>query len=209
MRVVLATGNTGKLREFSAMLAPAGFEFVPQSALGIEGPEETGRTFFDNALLKARHAARVSGMAAMADDSGLEVDALQGAPGVFSARYAGIDATAQDNIQKLLAALIELPIEQRVARFRCVIVLLKHPDAEPIFGSGEWAGRILLAPRGSNGFGYDPIFEPASGETGAYLGLSAAEMDSVQKYQQSHRAKALENLRHILEVQQSLANTRP
>ena len=104
---------------------------------------------------------------------------------------------------------IELPIEQRVARFRCVIVLLEHPDAEPIFGSGEWAGRILLVPRGSNGFGYDPIFEPALSETGAYLGLSAAEMDSAHKHQQSHRAKALENLRYTLEAQKLLANKSP
>jgi XTP/dITP diphosphohydrolase len=201
MQVVLATGNKGKLREFSSMLEPAGFQFVPQSELGIEGPEETGLNFFDNALLKARHAAQVSGLAAMADDSGLEVDALHGAPGVFSARYAGIGATDHDNVQKLLTALMDLPLEQRTARFRCVIALLEHPGAEPVFGSGEWAGRILLAPRGRNGFGYDPIFEPALALTGTYLGLSAAEMDPRQKQQQSHRARALAALRQTLQRQ--------
>jgi XTP/dITP diphosphohydrolase len=195
MRVVLATGNVGKLREFSTMLGPAGFEFTPQSALGFAGPEETGHTFFDNALLKARHAAAQAGMASMADDSGLEVDALGGAPGVFSARYAGVGASDQDNVRKLLAALEGIPLEQRTARFRCVIVLLDRPDTEPVFGEGVWSGRILLSPRGQGGFGYDPIFEPMLADGSRFMDCSAAEMSQVRKQTESHRAVALSDLR--------------
>jgi len=194
MRVVLATGNAGKLREFSAMLGPAGLAFVPQSDFGIDPPEETGHTFFDNALLKARHAAARAGIAAMADDSGLEVDALGGAPGVLSARYAGVGASDRDNLEKLLTALEGVPLAQRTARFRCVIVLLAHPDAEPLFGSGVWPGRILLSPRGQGGFGYDPIFEPERPEGGGYLACSAAEMTSDRKHAVSHRALALRDV---------------
>ena len=204
MKVVLATGNSGKLREFSALLGPAGFEFEPQSAFGIDGPPETGTTFFDNALLKARHAATLTGFAAMADDSGLEVDALQGAPGVFSARYAGVGASDQANVKKLLEALRDIPLAQRTARFRCVIVLLVHPQAEPVFGVGTWSGRILLSPRGQGGFGYDPVFEPMTVEpmrieptaTGAteFMGCSAAELAPARKQAESHRALALQDL---------------
>lgn len=199
MRVVLATGNAGKLREFSTLLGSAGFEFQPQSAFGIDGPPETGTTFFENALLKARHAATLTGFAAMADDSGLEVDALDGAPGVFSARYAGVGASDQANVQKLLEALRDIPLAQRTARFRCVIILLTDPLAEPLFGMGSWSGRILLSPRGQGGFGYDPVFEPMTFEsmaTGAaeFMGCSAAELAPARKQTESHRALALQDL---------------
>ena len=144
MRVVLATGNAGKLREFAELLGPFGLQFEPQSAFGIESPEETGSTFLENALIKARHAARCTGLPAMADDSGLEVDALSGAPGVWSARYAGVGASDAANVSKLLAALEGVPDAGRGARFRCVIVLLQSADdPAPRVGEGRWEGRIL------------------------------------------------------------------
>lgn len=192
-RVVLATGNAGKLREFAGLLAPAGFVFEPQSAFGIEPPEETGDTFLANALLKARYAARLSGLPAMADDSGLEVDALGGAPGVRSARYAR-DAPAtmprdEANWRKLLAALTGVPDAARRARFRCCIVLVRDADdPSPMVGEGAWEGRILDAPRGSGGFGYDPVFTPIDP---AFGGRSVAELDAASKNLHSHRAAAL------------------
>jgi XTP/dITP diphosphohydrolase len=193
LKVVLATGNAGKLREFAEMLAPAGLEFVPQSALGIESPEETGDTFLDNALLKARHAAARAGGPAMADDSGLEVDALGGAPGVRSARYAGPGATDATNLAKLLEAMRDVPDGARAARFRCVIALVRGADdPSPVCAEGRWEGRILRAPRGAGGFGYDPVFEdPASG-------LSAAELPSAAKHERSHRGQALRALLQAL-----------
>lgn len=195
-RVVLATGNAGKLREFAALLAPAGFVFEPQSAFGIEPPEETGDTFLANALLKARYAARLSGLPAMADDSGLEVDALGGAPGVRSARYAE-DASAtmprdEANWRKLLAALAGVPDAARRARFRCCIVLVRDADdPSPVVGEGAWEGRILDAPRGDGGFGYDPVFAPVDP---AFGGRSVAELDAAEKNLHSHRAAALRAL---------------
>lgn len=189
MRIVLATGNRGKLAEFEAMLAPLHFEFAPQSAFGIEPPEETGTTFADNALLKARHAASLSGLPAMADDSGLEVDALDGAPGVWSARYAGPGATDSDNIAKLLQALQGVPVAARRARFRCVIAFVRGAaDPAPVFGTGIWEGRILEAPRGTGGFGYDPVFEDAM------TGRAVAELASTEKNARSHRSQALRAL---------------
>jgi len=199
-RVVLATGNAGKLREFAALLAPAGFVFEPQSAFGIEPPEETGDTFLANALLKARYAARLSGLPAMADDSGLEVDALGGAPGVRSARYAedgAGDASAtmprdEANWRKLLAALAGVPDAARRARFRCCIVLVRDADdPAPVVGEGAWEGRILDAPRGDGGFGYDPVFAPVDP---AFGGRSVAELDAADKNLHSHRAAALRAL---------------
>lgn len=204
-RVVLATGNAGKLREFAQLLAPAGFEFTAQSAFGIEPPEETGDTFLANALLKARYAARHSGLPAMADDSGLEVDALGGAPGVRSARYAeeaGVteagamakaDAAAmprdEANWRKLLAALAGVPASARGARFRCCIVLVRDADdPAPVVGEGVWEGRILAAPRGAGGFGYDPVFAP---HDPAFGGRSVAELEAAEKNLHSHRAAAL------------------
>ncbi|MBM4216954.1 MAG: RdgB/HAM1 family non-canonical purine NTP pyrophosphatase [Gammaproteobacteria bacterium] len=189
MRIVLATGNAGKIREFSDMLGPLGFEFVPQSELGIEPPEETGETFEDNALLKARHAAAFSGLPAMADDSGLEVDALGGAPGVRSARYAGEGAGDLTNVKKLLEAIQAVPEAARSARFRCVIALARTADdPSPAFGRGVWEGVILRSPRGYGGFGYDPVFSPR-GET-----RSVAELTTAEKHAQSHRGSALRDL---------------
>lgn len=189
-RIVLATGNRGKLAEFQQMLAEAGIDLLPQSHFGIEPPDETGATFEENAVLKARHAARLTGLPAMADDSGLEVDALGGAPGVYSARYAGEGATDAANVAKLLAALEGVPPSRRGARFQCVIACVRSADdAAPALGRGSWPGRILEAPRGNGGFGYDPVFlDEASG-------LSAAELDAAAKHARSHRGAALRALR--------------
>lgn len=185
-QLVLASGNRGKLREFDELLQPLGWSVQPQSAFGIEPPEETESSFRGNALLKARHAARHTHQAALADDSGLEVDALGGAPGVYSARYAGLQASDADNLDKLLTALQTVPEGQRRARFRCVIAFVRSADdPEPIIGEGVWEGYILTAPRGRGGFGYDPVF--ADGQTH----LSAAEMSSSEKNLRSHRAMAL------------------
>lgn len=189
MRVVLATGNAGKIREFAELLGPLGFEFVPQAEFGIEPPAETGETFAANAILKARHAAAHSGLPAMADDSGLEVDALGGAPGVRSARYAGEAAGDLANLNKLLQALATVPPDARNARFRCVIALVQAADdSAPILGRGRWEGRILESARGTGGFGYDPVFAP-QGET-----RSVAELSAVEKHAHSHRAAALRDL---------------
>ncbi len=189
MRVVLATGNRGKLREFSTLLAPSGFVIVPQAEFGIEPPPETGRTFEENALIKAHYAARLTGLPALADDSGLEVDALDGAPGVYSARYAGEAASDAANIDKLLAALTDVPVTRRGARFRCVIAFVRSAaDSTPLLASGQWEGRILHARRGNSGFGYDPIFEDlASNRT-------ASELDAEAKNACSHRGQALRAL---------------
>lgn len=195
-RVVLATGNRGKLREFAAMAQQTGLQFLPQSEFGIEPPEETGSTFLENALIKARHAARLSALPAMADDSGLEVDALDGAPGVYSARYAGVGASDAENVARLLHALEGVPAPARQARFRCVIAFVRTADdPEPIVGSGSWEGRILLAPRGQGGFGYDPVFAPLDDAGVAqWAGASAAEWPAELKHQHSHRAAALRAL---------------
>ncbi len=185
-QLVLASGNRGKLREFDELLQPLGWQVQPQSAFGIEPPEETEHSFRGNALLKARHAALHSGHAALADDSGLEVDALGGAPGVYSARYAGPEASDADNLAKLLVALAAVPEGQRQARFRCVIAFVRSADdPAPIIGEGVWEGYILPAPRGSGGFGYDPVFADR------HTRMSAAEMPSSEKNSRSHRAMAL------------------
>jgi len=193
LRVVLASGNRGKLREFADMLAETGILFEPQSAFGIEPPEETGLTFLDNALLKARHAALRTGWPAIADDSGLEVDALDGAPGIRSARYAGDDASDAQNIARLLGALESVADVERTARFRCVIAFVRSAeDPSPLVGEGVWSGRILRAPRGDGGFGYDPIFAPeCPTELSAVEGLSVAEWPTTLKHQYSHRGIAL------------------
>ena len=185
-RVVVASGNAGKLAEFNRLLGAAGIEFIAQGELGIEDVEETGLTFVENALLKARHAARVSGLPALADDSGLCVDALGGAPGLYSARYAGEPGNAARNIDKLLAALDGLPPAQRDAYFPCTLVLLRHADdPRPLIAQGEWHGRILDAPRGAGGFGYDPLFlDPENN-------LTAAELEPEVKNRISHRGRAL------------------
>ena len=185
-RTVLASGNPGKLRELSAMLEPVGLELIAQSALGIESPPETGSTFLENALIKARHAARRSGLAALADDSGIEVDALEGRPGVRSARFAGEGASDVDNLHKLLAELHDVPMEFRQARYHCVIAFVRrHDDSQPIIAHGTWEGRIGTEPRGRGGFGYDPIFLPADAPG------TAAPLDPGGKNEISHRALAL------------------
>jgi guanylate kinase/non-canonical purine NTP pyrophosphatase (RdgB/HAM1 family) len=186
MKAVLASGNPGKLRELTAILAPLGLELAAQSTLGIGSPPETGSTFLENALIKARHAARVSGLPALADDSGIEVDALDGRPGVRSARFAGEDASDADNLHKLLAELHGVPMEFRQARYHCVIAFVRrHDDPQPIVAHGTWEGRIALEPRGTGGFGYDPIFLPADAHG------TAAELDPAAKNEVSHRAQAL------------------
>jgi XTP/dITP diphosphohydrolase len=185
-RVVLASGNAGKLREFSELLAATGFSLSRQSDFGIVPPPETGITFLDNALIKARNAARLSGLATIADDSGIEVDALGGAPGVHSARYAGEGATDEENLTRLLAALAGLPREKRTARYRCVIVYVSSAeDPRPLVGTGTWEGWILETRRGTSGFGYDPSFVPA-GDT-----RTVAEIPPDEKNQRSHRGQAL------------------
>jgi len=189
MQVVLASGNEGKLRELIVLLEPLGFDLVAQRALGIESPPETGSTFADNALIKARHAARKAQLPALADDSGIEVDALGGRPGVLSARYAGELANDRDNLRKMLAELREVPAVQRGARYRCVIAFVREADdPEPILAEGTWEGHIICDPRGSGGFGYDPIFVPND------MSRTAAELDPEQKNAISHRGQALRSL---------------
>jgi XTP/dITP diphosphohydrolase len=193
-RLVLATGNRGKVREMAAILADLGLEVIAQNELGVVPVEETGTTFEANALLKARHAAAATGCAALADDSGLEVDALDGAPGVYSARYAGPGATDEANNDKLLAALEGVPAPRR-ARYRCVLAFVRDAaDPEPLIASGSWEGEITSAPRGSGGFGYDPLFVVA----GDPAGRTAALLDPPEKNRISHRAKALAELRERL-----------
>jgi XTP/dITP diphosphohydrolase len=189
MRVVLATANPGKQREFATLLAPRGFELVLQSDLGIESVEETGHTFEDNALLKASHAAAASGLPALADDSGLEVDALGGRPGVWSARFAGPGATDEQNNARLLTELEGIADDRRTARYRCVLALVRSPgDTKPILAQGSWEGRIGFEPVGSGGFGYDPYFIPSG------LNCTAAELSSARKNALSHRGAALRDL---------------
>jgi XTP/dITP diphosphohydrolase len=184
-RLVVASANPGKLRELGALLGELAAEIVPQSELGVAAVAETEATFLGNALLKARHAARATGGAALADDSGLEVDALGGAPGVRSARYAGEGASDADNIARLLAALAAVPPPRR-ARYRAVLVLVRGPDdPAPLVGEGCWEGRIAAAPRGAGGFGYDPLFLPDDGAR------TAAELAADEKNRLSHRARAL------------------
>lgn len=192
-RAVLATGNPGKAREFAALLADLGIEVLPQSAFGVPEAAETGLSFVENAILKARNAARHTGLAALADDSGIEVDALNGAPGIYSARYAGVGAGDAANLEKLLEVLRAVPAEQRSARFRCVLVWMRHAeDATPVIAQGTWEGSITTAARGGGGFGYDPVFEVAG------LGLTAAELDAATKNRLSHRARAMACLRALL-----------
>ena len=202
IRAVLASSNRGKLDEIRALLAGASIELLPQSDFGIVSPGETGSTFRDNALIKARHASSLSGLPAIADDSGLAVDALEGRPGVHSARYAGSHATDDDNIDKLLAELEGVPWDRRGARFRCVAVFLESSeDAAPLIGRGEWRGRILDRRRGTGGFGYDPVFLPASSGTassGTASGRSAAELSPAGKNRVSHRGKAFRQLAALL-----------
>ena len=192
--IVLASNNGGKVRELTELLAGARIRIVPQGDFGVPEADETGLSFVENAILKARNAAQHSGLPAIADDSGLEVDALHGAPGIYSARYAGAGASDADNVVKLLHALESVPEAERTARFQCVMVYMRHAaDPTPLICQGTWEGRILFAPQGENGFGYDPIFYvPAQGH-------SAAELESAVKNGLSHRGQALRQLRRLLE----------
>ena len=194
--VVLATGNAGKQRELATLLAPHGLDLILQSRLCIASIAETGATFEANALLKARNAASASGLAALADDSGLEVDSLGGRPGVHSARFAGEHATDQQNNELLLRELAGKTGPLRAARYRCVIVLLRAADdPAPLIASGSWEGRIAAVPRGEGGFGYDPLFIPR-GFTSTVAQMSQADKNAV-----SHRGKALRQLLQLLDRQ--------
>lgn len=194
-RLVLASSNTGKLREFNSLLADFGFEVIRQADLGVTDAEETGLSFVENALLKARHASQVTGLAALADDSGLVVDALAGQPGIYSARFAGQPTNDAANNAKLLAALQDVPPEQRSAHFRCCIVLVRYPtDPIPFIAEASWDGVILTAPQGQQGFGYDPLFYVPTHN------CTAAELAATEKNQISHRAQALQCLRALLAV---------
>lgn len=193
MKLVLASSNHGKLEELRGLLSGTGIELIAQSGLGVEDADETGATFVENALLKARHATRITGLPALADDSGICVDALEGAPGLYSARYAGEHGNAARNIDKLLDELIDVPEERRGAHFYCVLVLLRHADdPQPLIMEGQWNGRILRERRGSGGHGYDPVFfDPVHGQ-------SAAEMALDFKNGISHRGQALAALKKRL-----------
>jgi XTP/dITP diphosphohydrolase len=185
-KVVLATGNPGKVRELADLLADFGLNVVAQTELGVDSAEETGLTFIENAILKARHAAQITGLPAIADDSGLAVNALGGAPGIYSARYAGVDASDQQNLDKLLIALKDVPQGSRGAQFHCVLVYMRHAeDPTPLVFHGSWAGEITFAAAGEGGFGYDPIFYVSE------LGRTAAELSRDEKRAVSHRGKAL------------------
>ncbi|MCE0845543.1 XTP/dITP diphosphatase [Buttiauxella sp. A2-C1_F] len=188
-KVVLATGNAGKVRELADLLGDFGLDVVAQTELGVESAEETGLTFIENAILKARHASQVTGLPAIADDSGLAVDVLGGAPGIYSARYAGVDASDQQNLEKLLTTLKDVPDEQRKARFHCVLVYMRHAeDPTPLVCHGCWEGQITHEAAGQGGFGYDPIFfVPSEGKT-------AAELTRDEKRAISHRGRALKLL---------------
>jgi len=187
--LVLASDNRGKLKELTALLLDSGFSVVGQGALGVTPAEETGETFVENAILKARNAALQTGRPAIADDSGLEVDVLNGAPGVYSARFAGDHASDSDNVTQLLSRLENIPWEDRNARFRCLMVYLRQADdPAPLICEGTWSGVVTQAPSGRNGFGYDPVFWVPD------EGCTAAELDSERKNGLSHRARALRML---------------
>ena len=202
-RLVIATGNPGKLREFSSLLAGLPFELTSSAELKLSSPEETGTTFLANALLKARHAASLSASAAVADDSGLEVDALGGAPGIYSARYAGLGADDAANNAKLMRDLAGIPPERRGAHYRCALAFVESvADAQPLIAEADWQGFILDAPRGGGGFGYDPYFWLPD------LNKTAAELTPAEKNRLSHRGNALRVLREQLAGREQLA-TRP
>ncbi len=188
-RIVLASGNAGKVREIAALLHDFDFEVLPQSQFGVPEAEETGLTFVENAIIKARNAAAHTGLPAIADDSGLEVDWLKGAPGIYSSRFAGPEATDHDNVDKLLATLIDAPDAERTARFQCLLVFMTHDkDPTPLICQGTWEGRILHQPRGFAGFGYDPVFYVPGHD------CASAELAPEVKNQLSHRGQALRKL---------------
>lgn len=188
-KIVLASGNLGKLREFQQLLAGCGFEVLPQSDFNLSNADETGTTFVENAIIKARHACQQTGLPAIADDSGIEVDALNGRPGVYSARYAGEAANDEANNQKLLQELDGVPAEQRTARYHAVLAYMRHADdPTPILCHGTWEGIILIELRGQGGFGYDPLFFVPTHN------CTSAELDKAEKNRISHRGKAMQEL---------------
>ena len=192
-KVVLASGNKGKVREFNQILAGLNLEVVPQTDFNVPEIEETGLTFVENAILKARNAAQHTGLPAIADDSGLEVDALHGAPGIYSARYAGADATDEQNLIKLLNTLKEVPEAERTARFQCLLIYMEHElDPTPVICQGTWEGRIAEAPQGENGFGYDPVFYVPDHH------CTSAQLSAAEKNRLSHRGQALQRLLQAL-----------
>jgi XTP/dITP diphosphohydrolase len=194
-KVILASGNAGKLREFQQLLNGCGFDVVPQVDFFSENAEETGLTFVENAIIKARYACIKTGLPAIADDSGIEVDALNGRPGIYSARYAGESASDADNNQKLLQELEGVPAEERTARYHAVLAFMRHAeDPTPILCHGVWEGVILTEPRGDGGFGYDPLFFVPSHN------CASAELDKAEKNRISHRGKAMQELLDKLSV---------
>ncbi|TNF03597.1 MAG: RdgB/HAM1 family non-canonical purine NTP pyrophosphatase [Gammaproteobacteria bacterium] len=189
MKVVLATGNKGKLTEFQQLLAGLDMDVVPQSDFDVPDAIEDGLSFVENAIIKARHASRLTGLPAIADDSGLEVDMLNGAPGIYSARFSGEHATDEKNNLRLLSLLQEVPEEQRTARFQCLLVMMRHADdPTPLICQGTWEGRISFTPQGDNGFGYDPLFVIPE------LGITSAQLEKTEKNRISHRGQAMQLL---------------
>ena len=192
-RIVLATGNRGKVEEMQSILAPFGLQVVPQSEFGVPEADETGLTFVENAIIKARNAAAHTGLPAIADDSGLEVDFLKGVPGIYSSRFAGITAHSSDNVAKLLADMKEVPDSERTARLQCLMVFIRHDrDPTPIICQGTWEGAILHAAQGDGGFGYDPVFYVPTHN------CASAELSAELKNQLSHRGQALRKLAEVL-----------
>jgi XTP/dITP diphosphohydrolase len=188
-KIILASGNQGKLREFQQLLAGCGFDIFPQSDFFSESVEETGLTFIENALIKARFACEKTGLPSIADDSGIEVDALHGRPGIYSARYAGPDATDEKNNQLLLQEMMQVPEEKRTARYHAILVYMRHAqDPTPIICHGQWEGIILRELRGNDGFGYDPLFFVPT------HGCASAELSKEEKNRISHRGKAMQEL---------------
>ncbi|WP_107850801.1 XTP/dITP diphosphatase [Oceanimonas marisflavi] len=193
-QIVLASGNAKKVAELQTLLGGLGMSVVPQTELGVTDADETGTTFVENAIIKARHAAKVTGLPAIADDSGLAVQALDGRPGVYSARFAGPNATDQQNLELLLEQMQDVPAEKRQATFWCVLVYMRHADdPTPLICAGRWQGEITTAPRGEQGFGYDPVFwVPEAGKT-------SAELTPAEKNRLSHRGQALQQLLQLLQ----------
>ncbi|MCG7929868.1 MAG: RdgB/HAM1 family non-canonical purine NTP pyrophosphatase [Candidatus Thiodiazotropha lotti] len=194
-RIVLASNNAGKVREINQLLASEQITVVPQKDFNIPDAIEDGLSFVENAIKKARHASSLSGLPAIADDSGIEVDALSGAPGIYSARFAGAGASDEENLQKLLSCIEDIPEEKRTARFQCLMVYMRHAeDPTPIICQGSWEGRILFEPQGENGFGYDPIFYVPTHD------CSSAQLEPQTKNSLSHRGQALKALLQALSV---------
>lgn len=194
MQIVLASSNPGKITEIRLLAKELPIEWILQSDLDIPNTEETGKSFIENAILKARHASKLSGLPALADDSGLVIDALDGAPGIYSARYAGINATTEERNQKILTEMRDMKEEDRTASYHCVLALVEHEnDPVPLICHGVWEGSILFEPRGKNGFGYDPIFYVPTHK------CSAAELSTAEKNRISHRGQVMQQLIEVFE----------